>query len=190
MRIPHPASEHVPRSGSDSRRSRSHAAGYDRAMNGPVHERGHGQSLLTRISNEVVRMHKEFFGKGPSETKSYFVDDMLLVVMKGGVTTAEHSMVDFGQEAKVRDFRQTFQDEMTERLTQLVEELTQRNVINYQSQIMFDPDRVIEMFVFDRPRSEAIEPTAEAQLAAKPAGEAERDELLGPAAPAPPTLER
>jgi hypothetical protein len=30
-----------------------------------------------------------------------------------------------------------------------MEELTGRSIINYQSQVMFDPDLVVEMFVFD-----------------------------------------
>jgi uncharacterized protein YbcI len=114
-----------------------------------------GQSVLSRLASEIVRMHKEFFGKGPTEARAHYVDDMLLVVMKGGVTTAEKSMLAFGHADQVRDFRQTFQNEMTERLTGRVEEISGRAVVNYQSQIMFDPDRVVEIFVFAEPAPDA-----------------------------------
>ena len=124
-----------------------------------------GQSLLARLSTEMVRAQKDFFGKGPTKAKSYFLDDMLVIVMQGGMTTAEKTMLGFGEADKVRDFRQTFENQMAERLTGMVEELTGRKVLTYQSQIMFDPDRVVEMFIFDDDTEPAfIQATARAQL--------------------------
>jgi uncharacterized protein YbcI len=124
-----------------------------------------GGTLLARISNEMVRAQKEFFGKGPTKAKSYMLDDMLIIVMRGGMTTAEKTMLEFGKEHQVREFRQLFENEMTERLTSKMEELTGRRIVNYQSQVMFDPDVVVEMFVFDSEgSSDAIEATAEGQL--------------------------
>ena len=108
-----------------------------------------GQSLLSQISNEMVRAQKRFFGKGPTEAKSYLLDDLLIIVMRGGMTTAEKTMLEFGQEDQVRQFRQLFENEMTERLTDMIEGLTGRKVLTYQSQIMFEPNIVVEMFVFD-----------------------------------------
>ena len=137
-----------------------------------------GQSLLTRLSTEMVRAQKTFFGKGPVQAKSYFLDDMLIIVMKGGLTTAERTMLDFGEGDKVRDFRQTFENKMTERLTGMVEELTGRKVLTYQSQIMFGPDRVVEMFIFDdRARPEVIDATAEGQLSGEAVGEVADDDV-------------
>jgi uncharacterized protein YbcI len=123
-----------------------------------------GGDLLARLSDEMVRAKKQFFGKGPEQSKSYMFDDLLIVVMRGGLTTAEQTMLRFGQQNMVRQFRQLFEDEMTEVLTGLVEETTGRTVVNYQSQIMFDPDIVVEMFVFDQPRQDGIGATAEGQL--------------------------
>jgi uncharacterized protein YbcI len=108
-----------------------------------------GGQLLARMSNEMVRAQKKYFGKGPTSAKSYMLDDLLIIVMRGGMTTAEHTMVDFDQEDRVRSFRQTFENEMTERLTSMVEEITGRKVLTYQSQIMFHPELVVEMFVLD-----------------------------------------
>ena len=108
-----------------------------------------GQGLLARISNEMVRAQKEFFGKGPTQAKSYLLDDLLIIVMRGGLTTAEKTMLEFGQPDQVRRFRQLFENEMTERLTGMIEDLTGRTVLTYQSQVMFEPDIVVEMFVFD-----------------------------------------
>ncbi len=141
--------------------------------------REHGQSLLAQISNEMVKAQKEFFGKGPTKAKSYMLDDMLIVVMRGGLTTAEQTMLEFGHPDMVRQYRQLFENEMTERLTGMVEEVTGRSVATYQSQVLFAPDVIVEMFVFDRPAtSEAIEATAQGQLAEDHTGEADHEDSL------------
>jgi uncharacterized protein YbcI len=105
--------------------------------------------LLARISREMVHALKELYGKGPPKAKSYLLDNFLLVVMSGGVLQAERTMLEQGREDLVRDFRQQFENEMATRFVGLVEDLTRRKVINYQSQIMFDPDMVFEIFVFE-----------------------------------------
>ena len=139
----------------------------------------HGQSLLARISNEMVRAQKQFFGKGPTEAKSYMLDDFLLIVMRGGLTTAEKTMLEFGQPDQVRQFRQLFENEMTERLTDMIERLTGRKVATYQSQVMFDPHIVVEMFVFDAAaHRDDREATAEGQTQDDTIGLATDEEAL------------
>jgi uncharacterized protein YbcI len=110
-----------------------------------------GDSLLSRISTEMVRAMKEFYGKGPMHAKSYFIDDLLFVVMRGGMTQSEQTMLNAGHQDTVRQFRQEFENEMTEPLSQIIEQLTGRHVINYQSQVLFDPNMNVEIFVFDEP---------------------------------------
>ena len=134
-----------------------------------------GGELLTRISNEMVRAQKKFFGKGPKSAKSYMLDDMLLIVMRGGFTTAEETMLEFGQQDLVRQFRQIFQNEMTDRLHKMVEELTGRKVLTYQSQILFEPNVAVEIFLFDSEGGQGtIEATARGLLADDVPGEATR----------------
>lgn len=122
-------------------------------------QHGEGDALLLRISTEMVRAQKRSFGKGPPQAKSYFLDDMLIVVMKGGLTTAEKTMLDFGEEDGVRAFRQAIDNEMTDRLAETIETLTGRKVVSHQSQVMFSPDRIIEMFVFGDHAAAAAELT-------------------------------
>jgi uncharacterized protein YbcI len=134
--------------------------------------------VLARLSDEMVRAKKQFFGKGPEQAKSYMLDDMLFVVMRGGLTTAEQTMLRCGRQNMVRQFRQLFENEMTDVLTSMVEQTTGRTVVNYQSQIMFDPDIIVEMFVFDQPREDAIEATAGGQLEQRPTGAATDSQAL------------
>ena len=131
-----------------------------------------GGPLLMRISNEMVQAQKRFFGKGPVKARSYFVDDLLFIVMRGGVTTAEQTMLESDREDLVRNFRQQFENEIGGRLIGMVEEATGRKVVNYQSQILFDPDLVIEVFVFDEEAGpDQVRETAEGQLSNRSSGE-------------------
>src|SRR5215213_10972374 len=113
-----------------------------------------GQSVLSKISTEIVRTLKESFGKGPVKAKSYMLDDFLLVVMRGGITVAEETMLERGHGDLVRTFRQTYQNEMGDTLVAKIEALTGRTVVNYQSQVLFHPHIVMEVFFFDRDTGE------------------------------------
>jgi hypothetical protein len=95
---------------------------------------------------------------------------------------AENTMVEFGREELVRDFRQQFENEMTGKLEGMIEELTGRKILGYQSQIIISPDIVIEIFFFDRAVEEQeIDATARGQLDDHSIGEAragsERDDM-------------
>lgn len=103
---------------------------------------------LSNISSAIVRAHKQAFGKGPESVKATFLDDMLIVVSKGGITATERTMLDHGHDESVREIRRVMEIEMVEPLSAMVSEITGREVINYQSQIMFAPDRVVAVYVF------------------------------------------
>jgi uncharacterized protein YbcI len=68
--------------------------------------------------------------------------------MRGGMTVAEETMLARGHADLVRQFRQRFQNEMRDVLVAKVEALTGRTVVNYQSQVLFDPHIVLEIFFF------------------------------------------
>ncbi len=143
----------------------------EQPVEGPVAERG--GDMLSRISTEMVRASKKYYGKGPTSAKSYMLDDFLLIVMRGNRTVAEATMVDFGREDTVREFRQQFENEMTAKLEGMIEEITGRKILGYQSQIIIEPDIVLEIFFFDRSaEDQEIDATARGQLEDPSIGEA------------------
>lgn len=132
----------------------------------PELESKDGEPLLSALSREMVMAMKKYYGRGPTQAKSYLVDDLLFVVMRGGTTEGERTLLDAGMTDTVREFRQKFENLMAERLVGTVEQLTDRKVLTYQSQILFDPEVVVEVFVFDRPlERSALQETADALLA-------------------------
>jgi uncharacterized protein YbcI len=115
----------------------------------PEEDVGRGQSLLARISTEVVQTFKEYYGRGPTSAKSYMMDDLLFVVMRGGLTAPEKFLLEQGEEDVVRAYRQTFENRMTAILSEKITQLTGRTVQGFQSQVLFDPDLTVEIFIFD-----------------------------------------
>ena len=105
--------------------------------------------MLAAISREMVRNLKKYYGKGPIKAKTYLMDDLCLVVLRDGQLVVEDTMVEAGLENSVRQFRQEFQDKMAERLIGTVEQLTGRKVMTYQSQVLFNPHIVCQLFFFD-----------------------------------------
>ena len=144
--------------------------------NEPAPEGQRGGDLLSSISTEMTRAQKKYFGVGPTSTKSYMLDDFLMIVMRGSQTVAEKTMLDFGEQDLVRAFRQAFENDMSEKLTGMIEELTGRKVLGYQSQILFEPEVVVELFFFDRDaETPEVSATAEGQLEDPSVGEARSD---------------
>ena len=113
---------------------------------------GDGQlsgETLAAITREMVRIKSESYGKGATEAKSYQCDNFLFCVLKGGITRVERTLLDHDDARLVRQVRLRFQELEGEAFTDAVERLSGRRVLTYESQILFDPDYVVEMFVLD-----------------------------------------
>jgi uncharacterized protein YbcI len=106
-------------------------------------------SLQARISNTVVRAMKDLYGRGPTHAKTYICDEYIFCVLSGGMTRDEETMVRGGEEEAVRDDRLRFQRVIAPELIRRVEDVLQRKVLGYHSQVLFDPDRLVEIFVLD-----------------------------------------
>ncbi len=123
-----------------------------------------GQSLLAAVSDAMVTAMKEYYGKGPTRVKSYMVDDYLFIAMRDPLTVVEKTLLRAGREDLVREYRQAFQNEMTEELCGQIEQLTGRRVLTYQSQVLFDPDTLFEIFVLDPLEEGGLEVPAAEEL--------------------------
>ena len=107
--------------------------------------------LLADISNAMVGLKKEFYGKGPTKAKTYVNDNYVFCVMQGGLTKNEATLLAAGEHDLVRQYRLKFQEAMAAPTTEAIERLTGRRVIGYHSQIVFEPEHAFEIFVLDGP---------------------------------------
>ncbi len=109
-----------------------------------------GGQLLAAISTRVVAILREHYGRGPMKAKTYALDDIIVVVMRGsGFTALEQTIMDSGHPDRVVEMRHEFQHLATRRFTEAIEELTDRKVLAFLSQAHVDPDITIEIFFVD-----------------------------------------
>ncbi len=110
----------------------------------------HGE-VRAALSNALVALMKEHYGKGPTAAKSFVNDEYVLTVLEGGLTRNEETLLAAGRDDMVRDYRLSFQQAIRDEMCGAVERVTGRRVLDYHSQIVFDPPRSFEIFVLDSP---------------------------------------
>ena len=111
-----------------------------------------GGHLLTAISTSIVGILRDHYGRGPMKAKTYVLDDIIIVVMRGsGFTALEQTIMDSGEPDRVIAMREDFQRVMAVRYRETIEELTGRKVLAFLSQAHVEPDITMEIFFVDGP---------------------------------------
>ena len=104
---------------------------------------------LTAVSNAMVRLHKEQFGRGPTRARSGFVGDTLVCVLEDVLLPAELKMVEMGDPQRVRESRVAFQAATAHDFVRAVEEIVQRKVRAFGSAVDVEANVVYENFTFE-----------------------------------------
>jgi uncharacterized protein YbcI len=123
-----------------------------------------GGELARALSNAMVHLHREHFGRGPGSAKSFVLDDLVLCVMSDVFTQTERALLDAGERKAVRDTRHLHQLAMEAEFRAAVEKLTGRSVSGFVSTVGFDPDVAVEIF-FLRPEGQGQAATISAARA-------------------------
>jgi uncharacterized protein YbcI len=106
----------------------------------------HGD-VLTAISDGMVAVLKEFYGRGPTRAKTYYHDDLVTCLLRGGYSRVEQTLWEGGRGAAVIEQRMDFQELMRERFTAVIESATGRQVIGFMSGNQQNPDIMCEVFI-------------------------------------------
>ena len=106
----------------------------------------HGE-VLTAISDGMVALLKEFYGRGPTRTKSYYADDLVVCVLRGGFSRVEQTLLEGGRGTAVIQQRMEFQELMRWRFETVIEHATGRRVIGFMSGNQQHPDMMCEVFI-------------------------------------------
>lgn len=103
---------------------------------------------LAAVTNGIVKVFHDYYGRGPTKAKSYFLDDRIVVcVLEDTMTRVEQTLVENGHGHKVREVRLVFQEAMAEEFKAVVAECLERPVRAYHSQLTLQPDIGFEFFV-------------------------------------------
>jgi uncharacterized protein YbcI len=116
----------------------------------------HG-SVLLRISNSMVRIYKEAFGRGPTKARAQFAGpDTLVVMLQNSMTTVERNLAAMGEHARLREARLFFQDALEAEFRAAVEQVLGRHTVAFVSGIDTRHDLSVVVFTFE-PRDAAAE---------------------------------
>jgi uncharacterized protein YbcI len=104
-------------------------------------------SVRASLSNAMVALKKDFYGKGPERAKTFLCDDYVFVVLEGGLTRNEQTLLTHDEADLIRTYRLRFQEAVAEQAIGAVEDIVGRKVLTYHSQIVFDPFVAFEIFL-------------------------------------------
>jgi uncharacterized protein YbcI len=104
-------------------------------------------TALTAISDGMVSLLKDYYGVGPTQAKTYYHDDLVVCLMRGGFTRVEQTLLEGGRTSAVIQQRMEFQEVMRDRFVSVVESATRRHVVGFMSGNQQDPDLICEVFV-------------------------------------------
>src|SRR5436189_3814269 len=103
--------------------------------------------MRATISNEIVRLQAEYYGKGPTRAKTYIVEDLVVVVLEESFTRAEKTLAQRGERDAIEHIRRRFQQQMADEFTSVVEQSTGRKVRVFLSETNVDQDVSVETFL-------------------------------------------
>jgi uncharacterized protein YbcI len=113
---------------------------------------------LTEISNAAVALHREHFGRGPGAAKTHISDNLVVCVLTDVFTPFEKTLIEAGQEDRVRETRAIHRAATEDVYKLRMEEVVGRQVEAHMSSIHVDPDVAVDIFVL----GPEIDPDADA----------------------------
>lgn len=107
------------------------------------------RSQAQAVSNAMTRMHRDSYGRGPDSVRTVMGHDHVICFLEDLYTPVERTLLDGGEVEAVRETRLAFQRTMKKRFVAAIEEITSRRVRAFLSQVTFDPDISVEVFVLE-----------------------------------------
>jgi len=81
--------------------------------------------LEAEVSNAVIRFKRDYMGRGPHEVRTFLVEDMALVRLKGVLTPAEQRLAQVEDPHRGRDLIKQLRVELIEHGREILEEAIQ-----------------------------------------------------------------
>jgi len=105
---------------------------------------------LQELTNAMVRLYKELFGRGPTKARTHYAGaDIIVGTIQDSLTPAERNMLDLGEHQRVREIRMFFQHASEHEFKETVEQITGRKVWAFVSGIDTDRDVSSEIFYLE-----------------------------------------
>ncbi|RTR26581.1 DUF2294 domain-containing protein [Robertmurraya yapensis] len=116
------------------------------------------KKLEADISEEFIRLQRDLIGRGPQETRTYILHDMVIVRFKGVLTVEEKHLVASVEGRKlVKHARQLLREMYSKKFEEIVERYTKCKVLSSHSDISTNIGERIEVFVLDKDLEKMLE---------------------------------
>lgn len=107
------------------------------------------------ISEGIIRFEREYMGRGPDETKTYILGDMILVRLKGVLTPAEKQLANTADHIQGRSLIKQVRIELLEKaralLCTIIQDITGRSVKSLHTDISTVTGERVIIFTLDGP---------------------------------------
>ena len=108
------------------------------------------RSPMLEISNAMVRLYKEAFGRGPTKARAQLSGhDTLVVTLENSLTVAERNLVAMGEHQRLREARLFFQYALEDQFRGVVEQALGRRTVAFISGIDTARDVAMEVFTLE-----------------------------------------
>lgn len=105
---------------------------------------------LQELTNAMVRLYKELFGRGPTKARTdYAGPDTLVATIQDSLTPAERNMIEMDEHKRVREIRMFFQHASEAEFKGTVEQITGRKVWAFVSGMDTHEDVATEVFYLE-----------------------------------------
>ena len=107
-------------------------------------------AVQMELSNEMVRLYKDQFGRGPTKARSDWAGpDAILCTLENSFTPAERSLAEMGEHQRLRDTRLFFQYASEKKFVETAERVTGRKVRGFVSGVDTERDISTELFYLE-----------------------------------------
>jgi len=109
--------------------------------------------LEADIGEAIICFQKEYMGRGPDETKTYLIDDIVLVRLRGVMTPAEKQLAGAEPDAHGRALIKQMRFELLEKsrqpISRIVEDITGRKVVSLHQDMSTIVGEQVILFTLD-----------------------------------------
>jgi uncharacterized protein YbcI len=109
-------------------------------------QNGDRGGVLTSVTNALVALHKEQFGRGPVRARTTLSDDTLVCTLHDALLPAELNLTEMGHGIRVQESRLFFQAATRDEFIATVEDLVGRKVVAFSSAV--DPGAAVVWEIF------------------------------------------
>jgi uncharacterized protein YbcI len=112
------------------------------------------RQLESEISDAITRFEKEHMGRGPLETRTYIVEDMVIIRQQGALTRAEHVLIKSDRNVRARELIKQVRSELIESgrhiLEDIIKDILRRKIRSLHTDVSTKTGEKVIIFTLDR----------------------------------------